>query len=91
MALDGLGPNDIEVDSDMSRPSDPMPCKRTCARGFAPILFSTRKNFWEMAFGVFGVLKSSTDSRHVSTRSKRCESDARDFYHLKNKNSQQNL
>ena len=42
-------------------------------------------------FGVFGVLKSLTDSRYVSTRSKRCESDARDFYLLKNKNPQKNL
>ena len=47
MALDGLGPDDIEVDGDMSRPSDPMPYKRTCSWVFAPIAFSTRKTFWK--------------------------------------------
>ena len=47
MALDGLGPDDIEVDGVMSRPSDPMPCKRKCTRLFAPIAFSVRKSFWK--------------------------------------------
>ena len=47
MALDGLGPNDIEVDGDMSRPSDPMPYKRACSGMFGPIAFSVRKSFWK--------------------------------------------
>ena len=47
MALDGLGSDDIEVDGDMSRPSDPMPCERKCARVSAPIAFSVRKSFWK--------------------------------------------
>ena len=47
MALDGLGPDAIEVDGVMSRPSDPMPYKRTCSWVFAPIAFSTRKSFWK--------------------------------------------
>ena len=51
MALDGLGPDAIEVDGDMSRPSDPMPYKRTCSWVFAPIAFSTRKSFWKKFLG----------------------------------------
>ena len=51
MALDGLGPDDIEVDGDMSRPSDPMPCERKCARVLAPIAFSVRKSFWKKFLG----------------------------------------
>ena len=51
MALDGLGPDDIEVDGDMSRPSDPMPYKRTCSWVFAPIAFSVRKSFWKKFLG----------------------------------------
>jgi len=47
MALDVLGSEDIEVDGDVSRPSDPMPYKRKCARVFAPIAFSVRKTFWK--------------------------------------------
>ena len=47
MALDGLGSDDIEVDGDMSRPSDPIPCKRTCSGVLAPIAFSVRKSFWK--------------------------------------------
>ena len=56
-----------------------------CVRSYS--FFCTKKFlekiFGEMVFGVFGVfgvLKSLTDSRHVSTRSKRCESDARDLF-----------
>ena len=51
MALDGLGSDDIEVDGVMSRPSDPMPCERKCSGVFAPIVFSTRKSFWEKILG----------------------------------------
>ena len=47
MALDGLGPDDIEVDGVMSQPSDPMPCKRTCSWVFAPIAFLYEKLFWK--------------------------------------------
>ena len=47
MALDGLGSDAIEVDSVMSRPSDPMPCERKCSGVFAPIAFSVRKSFWK--------------------------------------------
>ena len=51
MAPDGLGSDDIEVDGDMSRPSDPMPYKGKCARVFAPIAFSVRKSFWKKFLG----------------------------------------
>ena len=51
MALDVLGSDDIEVDGVMSRPSDPMLCKRKCARVFAPIAFSVRKSFWKKFLG----------------------------------------
>ena len=51
MALDGLGPSDIEVDGVMSRPSNPMPYAKECSRVFAPIVFSTRKSFWEKFLG----------------------------------------
>ena len=51
MALDGLGPDDIEVDGVMSQPSDPIPCKRTCSWVFAPIAFSVRKSFWKKFLG----------------------------------------
>ena len=51
MALDGLGSDDIEVDGVMSRPSDPMPYKRTCSGVFAPIAFSVRKSFWKKFLG----------------------------------------
>ena len=51
MALDGLGPDDIEVDGVMSRPSDPMPCERKCSGVFAPIAFSVRKSFWKKFLG----------------------------------------
>ena len=47
MVLDGLRSDNIEVDGVMSRPSDPMPCERKCARVFAPIAFSVRKSFWK--------------------------------------------
>ena len=51
MALDGLGSDAIEVDSVMSRPSDPIPYKRTCSWVFAPIAFSVRKSFWKKFLG----------------------------------------
>jgi len=51
MALDGLGPDDIEVDGVMSQPSGPMPCERKCARVSAPIAFSVRKSFWKKFLG----------------------------------------
>ena len=51
MALDGLGPDAIEVDGVMSRPSDPMPCERKCSGVFAPIAFSVRKSFWKKFLG----------------------------------------
>ena len=51
MALDGLGPDAIEVDGVMSRPSDPMPYKRTCSWVFAPIAFCVRKSFWKKFLG----------------------------------------
>ena len=62
MVLDGLGPDDIEVDGDMSRPSDPMPCERKCARVLAPIAFSVRKSFWKkfLGNGVTSVTSVST-------------------------------
>ena len=51
MVLDGLGPDDIEVDGVMSQPSGPIPCKRTCSWVFAPIAFSVRKSFWKNFLG----------------------------------------
>ena len=51
MALDVLESDDIEVDGVMSRPSDPIPCERKCARVFAPIAFSVRKSFWKKFLG----------------------------------------
>ena len=62
MVLDGLGPNDIEVDGDMSRPSDPMPCKGKCTRVFAPIAFSTQKTFWKKFLGNGGTSGTSGTS-----------------------------
>ena len=62
MALDGLGPNDIEVDGDMSRPSDPMPYKRTCSGMFGPIAFSVRKSFWKKFLGNGGTSGTSGTS-----------------------------
>ena len=47
MELDVLGPDAIEVDGDMSRPSDPMPHKRKCSGVFAPMAFSVQKSFWK--------------------------------------------
>ena len=47
MAPDVLGPDAIEVDGDMSRPSDPMPCERKCSGVLAPIAFSVGKTFWK--------------------------------------------
>ena len=72
MVLDGLGPDDIEVDGDMSRPSDPMPCERKCARLFAPIVFSTRKSFWKKILGngvtsVKGVVFITKNPSHFVT------------------------
>ena len=98
MALDGLGSDDIEVDGVMSRPSDPMLCKRKCARVFAPIAFSVRKSFWKKFLGNGGMSGMSGMSvvfidriSSRSSRSARCESDARDLFLLKNKNPQKNL
>ena len=51
MASDCSGSGQIEVDGVMSRPSDPMLCKRKCSRVFAPIAFSVRKSFWKKFFG----------------------------------------
>ena len=51
MAPDVLGPDDIEVDGDISRPSDPTPYKKKCFRVFAPIAFSVRKSFWKKILG----------------------------------------
>ena len=51
MASGGSGSGQIEVDGVMSRPSDPMPCKRKCSRVFAPIAFSVRKSFWKKFLG----------------------------------------
>ena len=71
MALDGLGPDAIEVDGVMSRPSDPMPYKRTCSWVFAPIAFSVRKSFWKkfLGNGVLSVLsvKSVENIDRIST------------------------
>ena len=47
MASDGLGPDGIEVDGDMSRPSDPMLRKQKNTDVLAPIAFSVRKSFWK--------------------------------------------
>ena len=51
MVLDVLGSADIEVDGVTSRPSGPIPCKRTCSWVFAPIAFSVRKSFWKKFLG----------------------------------------
>ena len=56
MASDGSGSGQIEVDGVMSRPSDPMLCKRKCSRVFAPIAFSVRKSFLKNFFLGNGVL-----------------------------------
>ena len=92
MVLDGLRSDNIEVDGVMSRPSDPMPWERKCARVFAPIAFSVRKSFWKKFLGN-GV--TSIENTHIFlarlARLARCESDARDFSLLKNKNPQKNL
>ena len=98
MALDVLGSDDIEVDGVMSRPSNPMPYKRTCSWVFAPIAFSVRKSFWKkfLGNGVTSVTSvTSIENTHIFlarlARLARCESDARDFSLLKNKNPQKNL
>ena len=51
MALDGLGPDAIEVDGVMSRPSDPMLCNTENVCVSAPIAFSVRKSFWKKFLG----------------------------------------
>ena len=51
MASGGSGSGQIEVDGVMSRPSDPMPCKRQCSGVFAPIAFSVRKSFLKKFLG----------------------------------------
>ena len=50
MALDGLGFDDIEMDGDMSQPSDPMPYKRKCFGVSSYSVFHTKK-FLEKIFG----------------------------------------
>ena len=71
MASDGSGSGQIEVDGVMSRPSDPMLCKRKCSRVFAPIAFSVRKSFWKkfLGNGVLSVLsvKSVENIDRIST------------------------
>ena len=62
MALDVLGPDDIEVDGVMSRPSNPMPYAKECSRVFAPIVFSTRKSFWKKFLGNGGTSVTSVTS-----------------------------
>ena len=101
MVLDGLGPDAIEVDGDMSRPSDPMPYKRKCARVSAPIAFSVRKSFWKKFLGigvtsvtsvtsiVFITKISSHFVTFVTLDSEQIRS--RDLFLLKNKNPQKNL
>ena len=95
MALDGLGPDDIEVDGVMSQPSGPMPYKGTCSWVFAPIAFSVRKSFWKKFLGNGVTSVTSIENTHIFlarlARLARCESDARDFSLLKNKNPQKNL
>ena len=98
MALDGLGPDDIEVDGVMSQSSGAIPCKRKCARVFAPIAFSVRKSFWKkfLGNGVTSVTSvTSIENTHIFlarlARLARCESDARDFSSVRNKNPQKNL
>ena len=82
MAPDVLGPEDIEVDGDISRPSDPTPYKKKCFRVFAPIAFSVRKSFWKKFLGNGGTGFDFIDL--FSKHSKQCESDARDLFFLKN-------
>ena len=71
MVLDCLGPDDIEVDGDISRPSDPTPYKKKCLKVFAPIAFSVRKSFWKkfLGNGVLSVLsvKSVENIDRIST------------------------
>jgi hypothetical protein len=71
MASGGAGSGQIEVDGVMSRPSDPMLCKRTCSWVFAPIAFSVRKSFWKkfLGNGVLSVLsvKSVEKIDRIST------------------------
>ena len=92
MALDVLGPDDIEVDGVMSQPSGPMPYKGTCSWVFAPIAFSVRKSFWKKFLGNGVTSVTSIENIHIFlARSTHCESDARDLFLLKNKNPQKNL
>ena len=95
MVLDRLRSDNIEVDGVMSQPSDPMPCERKCARVFAPIAFSVRKSFWKKFLGNGVTSVTSIENTHIFlarlARLARCESDARDFSLLKNKNPQKNL
>ena len=71
MVLDGLRSDNIEVDGVMSRPSDPMPYAKKCAKVFAPIAFSVRKSFWKkfLGNGVLSVLsvKSVEIIERIST------------------------
>ena len=82
MALDGPGPDDIEVDGVMSRPSDPMRCKRKCSRAFAPIAFSARKSFWKKFLGKgVACVASVVFIKKFPLHLLHCESDARDPLH----------
>ena len=101
MALDCLGPDDIEADGVMSQPSDPMPYKKTCSWVFAPIAFSTRKSFWKkfLENGVTSVTSVTSVVfidriplhfvTFVTLDSEQIRS--RDLFLLKNKNPQKNL
>ena len=81
MVLDGLGPNDIEVDGVMSRPSDPMPCERKYSGVFAPIAFSVRKSFWKKFLGKgLASVESVVFIKKFPLHLLHCESDARDLF-----------
>ena len=88
MAPDVLGPDDIEVDGDISRPSDPTPYKKKCFRVFAPMAFSVRKSFWKKCLGNGVTTVDFIDL--FSKHSKQGVSDARDLFFLKNKKPTEN-
>ena len=95
MALDVLGSDDIEVDGVMSRPSDPMPYAKKCAKVFAPIAFSVRKTFWKKFLGNGVTSVTSIENTHlflarlarlIASKSARAT-----LRSTKNKNPQKNL
>ena len=98
MASDGLGPDGIEVDGDMSRPSDPMLRKQKNADVLAPIAFSVGKTFWKkfLRNGVTSVT-SVTSIDFIDVFSKHFQAlqaeqiRSRDFYLSESKNPQKNL